>query len=74
MYLEVHGQAVEGGIPARVKSVEDQGSFKILTVSLAGNILRARLPENQPVPEDQAWLKFPPQWTKLFADERLVNL
>jgi glycerol transport system ATP-binding protein len=72
MFLEVYGQAVEGGIPAKVKSVEDQGSFKILTVSLAGHILRARLPENQRVPEGQAWLKFPLKWTKLFADERLV--
>jgi glycerol transport system ATP-binding protein len=73
MYLEVHAQSVEGSVPAKVKALEDQGSFKILTVDLAGNILRARLSEGQTVPQNEAWLRFPARWTKLFADGRLVN-
>jgi glycerol transport system ATP-binding protein len=73
MYLELHARSVEGGIPTRVQAVEDQGSFKIITVSLAGNILRARLPEGQTVPGNEAWLRFPTRWTKLFADGRLVK-
>ncbi len=73
MYLEVHSETIENGLPATVKSVEDQGSFKILTVNMAGHILRARLPEEQPVPSNEAWLRFPKRWTKLFADERLVS-
>jgi glycerol transport system ATP-binding protein len=73
MYLEVHAQSIDGGIPASVRTVEDQGSFKIVTVNLTGHILRARLPEGQSVPESEAWLRFPPQWTKLFADGYLVN-
>ena len=73
MYLEVHTGPIENGLPATVKSVEDQGSFKILTVNMAGHILRARLPEEQPVPSNEAWLRFPKRWTKLFADERLVS-
>jgi glycerol transport system ATP-binding protein len=73
MFLEVHAQSVEGSIPASVKTVEDQGSFKILTVSLAGNTLRARLTEGQTVPANEAWLRFPTRWTKLFADGRLVS-
>jgi len=73
MHLEVHTQAVTKGIPARVTGVQDQGSFKILTLDMAGNILRARLPEGQAVPGDEAWLRFPSRWTKLFAGGRLVN-
>jgi glycerol transport system ATP-binding protein len=73
MYLEVHTQSVKGGIPASVKTVEDQGSFKIVTVNLAGHTLRARLPEGKSVSENEAWLRFPTQWTKLFADGRLVK-
>jgi glycerol transport system ATP-binding protein len=53
--------------------VEDQGSFKILTAALNDHILRARIPEGHPVPGHRAWLTFPPQRTKLFADERLVR-
>lgn len=73
MHLEVHGSIVGGGVPVAMKAVEDQGSFKILTVILNGHTIRARVPEGHPVPESRAWLKFPPQRTKLFADERLVR-
>jgi glycerol transport system ATP-binding protein len=71
--LEVHAEAVAGGIPARVFMVEDQGSFKILTVKLAGHTLRARLAEDHSVTQNDVWLRFPPRWTKLFADGRLVS-
>lgn len=73
MYLEVHSTAVDNCVPVRLKTVEDQGSFKILTFNLAGNIIRARLPGERPTPNGEAWLGFPPQWTKLFADGRLVG-
>jgi glycerol transport system ATP-binding protein len=73
MFLEVHAGSVKDGIPASVKAVQDQGSFKILTVNMAGHTLRARLPESQAVPSSEAWLRFPTQWTKLFADGRLVK-
>jgi glycerol transport system ATP-binding protein len=73
MYLEVHPDPVDGSVPGTVKTVEDQGSFKIITVILGGHILRARLPEDKTVPGNKAWLRFPPQRTKLFANGRLVN-
>ncbi|WP_319522673.1 ABC transporter ATP-binding protein [uncultured Desulfosarcina sp.] len=73
MHLEVHGEAVDGGIPVALKSVDDQGAFKILTVALNGYALHARVPEGHPIPENKAWLRFPPEYTKLFADERLVR-
>ncbi len=73
MFLECHATSIEGGIATRVRAVEDQGNFKIVTVTLAGHTLRAKLPEDQAVPGNEAWLRFPPQWTKLFADGRLVK-
>ncbi len=73
MYLQVHGQAVEGGVPATVKYVEDQGSYRIVTLTLSGQVLRARVPEGQPIPEKKAWLVFPIEKTKLYADGRLVG-
>ncbi|MFC1879953.1 ABC transporter ATP-binding protein [Thermodesulfobacteriota bacterium] len=73
MHLEVHTKSVKGSLPAKVKTIEDQGSFKILTVTMDGHTLRARLPEDQTMPSGEAWLRFPKRWTKLFADGRLVN-
>ena len=73
MYLEMSPEAVDGGVPAAVKSVEDQGSYRIVNVALAGKNLRARVPEGRRIPENKVWLIFPPEWTRLFADGRLVK-
>ncbi|NNG02129.1 MAG: ABC transporter ATP-binding protein [Desulfobacteraceae bacterium] len=73
MYLEVHPVSVNGSVPATVRAVEDQGSFKIMTMNLSGHMIRAKIPEGNPAPQNNAWLRFPAQWTKLFADERLLN-
>jgi glycerol transport system ATP-binding protein len=73
MHLEVHANAVDGGIAVAVKSVEDQGNCKIVTTSLDGQIVRAIIPEEQSAPGEKAWLRFPPQWTRLFADERMIG-
>ena len=73
MYLEVHTEKPPGGIPAKVTRIEDQGSFKVVTLSLEGNTLQARLPEERQISQDAVWLVFPPEWTRLFADGRLVK-
>ncbi len=73
MYLTVHAEPVEGGVPVTVKLVQDQGSFKILTLGLEDHVLQARLPEEHPVPSDNAWVTFPVDRAKLYADERLVG-
>ncbi len=73
MHLKLSSEAVEGGVPADVRGIEDQGSCRIVKVALAGKTLRARLPEGASIPEGQAWLVFPPEWTRLFADGRLVK-
>jgi glycerol transport system ATP-binding protein len=73
MYLEVHSQSTKGSVPARIKTVEDQGSCKIVTIIVDENILHAKVQEGQAIPENEAWLRFPPQWTKLFADGRLIH-
>jgi glycerol transport system ATP-binding protein len=73
MYLEVHSEAVDGMVQARVRVIEDLGSYKIVTLMLAGKTLRATLPADKPVPEGEAWLAFPPQRTRLFADGWLIR-
>jgi len=73
MYLEVHAGSGNGRVRAKVKGVEDLGSYRIMTLTLAGQSLKARLPEDQPVSGDEVWLGFPPQWIRLFAEGRLIK-
>ena len=73
MYLEVHSEAVDGMVQARVRVIEDLGSYKIVTLMLAGKTLRATVPADKSVPESEVWLAFPPQRTRLFADGWLIR-
>ncbi|MCP4021976.1 MAG: ABC transporter ATP-binding protein [Desulfobacteraceae bacterium] len=73
LYLQVHAKEVENSVRASVKTIEDQGNFKIVTVHLSGHILRARLPEGKPTPSENAWLKFPKDWIRLFHNEKLLT-
>lgn len=58
---------------ADVTYVEDLGTYKILTLKLAGQLLKVRLQEDKPVPQGQAWISFPGQWLMVYADDFLVE-
>ncbi len=73
MYLTVQTKPNEGSLPARILAVEDQGSFRVVTLELVGNTVHARLREDQPIPDDKAWLTFPKEWIRLFSDGRLLT-
>lgn len=59
---------------ADVSHVEDLGTYKILTLTLAGQTLKVRIQEDKPVPENQAWISFPSQWLMVYADDYLLEV
>jgi len=73
MDLQLSSESTEDGVPVQVQGVEDLGSYKIVTVMLAGKPIRVRLEEGLPVPSVKTRLVFPPQWIRLYADGRLVR-
>lgn len=73
MHLQVHNTELAGAVPVSVKSLEDRGSSKIATLALNGQTVQARISDEQPAPEEKAWLSFPVQWTRIFADGRLLG-
>jgi len=72
-FVQVTDEPGTGGMATEVVRVEDLGTYKILTLRLQGHLLKARLPEDQPVPRGEAWVGFPAQWLMLYADDRLVE-
>ena len=63
----------EGAVPVTVSRVEDLGNFKIATLGLGGQTLKAKVPEDSEVPGEQAFVCFPPERTKLYADGLLIG-
>jgi len=73
MYLQLSSEPANGGVSVQVQAIEDLGSYKIVTVMLAGKPIRVRLEEGMPIPSVKTRLVFPPQWIRLYADGRLVR-
>ena len=73
MYLEIHAERAEGMLRAGVRGIEDLGSYRIVTLDVAGKPLKAMLPEDRSVPEGTVGVSFPRQWIRLFADGWLIR-
>jgi glycerol transport system ATP-binding protein len=71
-FLQLSRERQPGCVPVRVLGVEDLGNFALATVALGRFELKVKLPEGAALPAEQGWLRFPPAWTKLYADGRLV--
>jgi glycerol transport system ATP-binding protein len=63
----------QDGLPVRVEQVDDLGNFQILTVRLGGELLKVKIPEDAEPPGEDGTLRFPPDWTRLYADGQLVG-
>lgn len=64
----------DDAFPVEVDYVEDLGTYKILSFLFNGQVMKARLSEDQKVPSGQIYVSFPEQWTKVYVDEYLVDL
>jgi len=70
-FLELSGGS--SGLPAEVEYVEDRGTHRLVKTRVGNNALFVKLRDDQSVPEDGARLRFPPEWTLLYADSHLVG-
>ena len=73
LYIELHDTEVEEGVKAKVSHIEDQGFCKIVTAGFGNQVVKVRIKDNRPLPSDECWLRFPPDKTKLYCDDRLVK-
>src|SRR5690606_11422057 len=71
-FVQVSDAPCAGALAAEVIHVEDLGTYKILDFRLGGQAMKARLPEEQAVPHERAWVGFASQWLMLYADDLLV--
>ncbi|MDH2431550.1 ABC transporter ATP-binding protein [Pokkaliibacter plantistimulans] len=72
-FVHVWDVPFEEGYECDVLHVEDLGTYKILTLRLGEHTLKARLQEDQKVPQRRVHISFPEQWLKVYVDEFLVE-
>ncbi len=73
-FVRVWDAPGEESMVAEVVDLEDLGTYKILTVTLAGQRLKVRLPEDHQVPAGSVGISFAQPWLMLYADDVLVEV
>ena len=76
LYLDLGAEPCDNGISARVLSVEDEGSSRIVTLKVGKDTLKSRRIEGTYVPPTgtDCWICFSPEKTKLFCDDKLLDV
>jgi glycerol transport system ATP-binding protein len=72
-FVRLHETPEEGAFDAIVDTIENLGAYTIVTIKLAGQLLKARIEEDDWVPVDRVFVSFPVQWLKVYADDYLVK-
>lgn len=71
-FLEV-AETSQDAVPAEIQTVEDLGNYKIVTATVAGQTVKAKLPEDESVKTGAGYLRFPPQHTYLYVNDERVD-
>lgn len=72
-FLELASRPLAGAAAVRIRSVTQLGDHHLVEVALGERSLRVRVPEGAPVPTEQGFLRFPPEWIRLYRDGRLLR-
>lgn len=72
-FVQLSSAAHQDSLACEVIHTEDLGTYKIVSVKVGEQVIKARLGEDQPVPEQPAFVTFPQQWVKIYIDEYLVD-
>ena len=71
-FLQIARAGAPGSVPARVTGVEHLGTHRLVTARLGRHAVKAKIDDEQPLPGDEAALRFPPAWTRLYRDGALA--
>ena len=63
----------ETGLPVTIGKVSDTGRFRVVETTAGEAVIRLLLNEDQPIPADNAHLRFDPAFTRIYADGGLLE-
>ena len=71
-FIDVSTEAGPESLPAEIQRIEDLGNFKIATAKVGDELVKAKIPEDQPISLGSGWLRFPLEHTRLYQNEQVV--
>jgi glycerol transport system ATP-binding protein len=73
-FLRLEATPSPDAVNVSIVDVRNLGSFSIVTVVLEGQELKVKVPIAQPLPKDRGYLSFPSKWTKLYHEDKLIEM
>lgn len=78
-FVGYHDSAQPDAVTAWIERVEDLGNFQIITARIGGDnagnggeLVKAKIVDDQPVAAGAGWLLFPAEHTRLYRDDELI--
>jgi len=71
-FVELAQPGAPNAVPSPIERVEDLGNYKIVSARLGDQLVMAKVSEDERVGSGTAHLRFPPQWTRLYLDDRAL--
>ena len=73
-FVELLSRPTADAYPIEIDNVQELGTYRIVSFLFAGVLFRARLEEDQPVPQRKAHVRFPEAWLGLYIDDFRVEV
>jgi glycerol transport system ATP-binding protein len=72
-FVQLARAGAANSVPSAIERVEDLGNYKIVTARLGEQVVMAKVSEDEAVTSGTAHLHFPPEWTRIYADDRSIT-
>jgi glycerol transport system ATP-binding protein len=72
-FVQLSEVQARGSLACEIQHIEDLGTYKIVSLSLDGQLIKARLNEDLAVNLGPAWVSFPQKWLMFYVDEFLIE-
>jgi glycerol transport system ATP-binding protein len=69
-FVELAKPGASDAVPGKIERVEDLGNYKIVSARLGEQLIKVKVSEDEAVTADSALFRFPPNWTRIYADDR----
>jgi glycerol transport system ATP-binding protein len=72
-FVEVAQSGSGNGVPSIIERVEDLGNYKIVSARIGEHPILAKVSEDADALPGPAQLRFPAEWTRIYADDRALS-
>jgi glycerol transport system ATP-binding protein len=72
-FVELAKSGAADAVSCKVERIEDLGNYKIVSARIGEQLIKAKISEDDDVAADTVHFHFPPDWTRIYVDDRALT-